>query len=189
MGKGELSIAIEASDALVDPRRFRGLWSALIHVVRNAIDHGIELPAERLARSKGAEGHLFLRAFESSSELVLEIEDDGRGIDWGRVRQVAARRGLRQQSEADLVRALLNEGLSTRSSVSLTSGRGIGMSAVNHQVAELGGAISVQSQDGVGTCWRISIPLSVGPALAPAIPETPPADSQDNGRPLRVDVR
>ena len=160
MGKGDVSILIQAGDVRVDPRRFRGLWSSLVHVVRNAIDHGLEPPADRLARGKNAQGQVFLRAFESSNDLVLEIEDDGRGIDWGRVGQLASARGLRHVTEADLVRAVLSGGFSTRSTVSLTSGRGVGMTAVNHQVLELGGALSVHSQDGVGTCWRISIPLS-----------------------------
>ena len=94
MGKGEVSVLILASDVRLDPHRFRGLWSSLVHMVRNAIDHGLELPGDRLASGKNAQGQVFFRAFESSNDLVLEIEDDGRGIEWGRIRQLAAERGL-----------------------------------------------------------------------------------------------
>jgi len=164
MGKGELSVVIETTDTRVDPRRFGGLWSSLVHLVRNAIDHGIEPAAERLVRGKLAEGRICLRAAQTARELVLEIEDDGRGIDWNRVRQLAAARGMAHHSERDLIDALLSNGFSTRCDVTALSGRGIGMSAVRQQVLDLGGTLSLRSETGSGTCWRMTFPLSIAQA-------------------------
>jgi signal transduction histidine kinase len=159
LGKPNLEVSIEAEHVLVDPRRFGNLCSALVHVVRNAVDHGIEPPVERIGQGKRAEGRIVLRASRVAGEMVLEISDDGRGIDWERVTELAAQRGLPHASEADLVQALLSDGFSTRATVSATSGRGVGMSAVYQEVRHLGGMLSVSSQTGCGTCWRISIPL------------------------------
>jgi hypothetical protein len=115
LGRAELSVAIEAGGTRVDPRRFGGLCAPLVRVLRNAVDHGIELPAERLARGKSAQGRISLRASHTARELVLELEDDGRGVDWARVRELAESRGLPHQSANDLVLALLSDGFSTKS--------------------------------------------------------------------------
>jgi HPt (histidine-containing phosphotransfer) domain-containing protein len=168
-GRGELSVVIEASDARVDPRRFGRLWAALVHVIRNAIDHGIESPVERLAQGKSARGCLSLKASHTGRALTVEIADDGRGIDWARVRQIAEERGLPHQSSSDLLLALLSDRFSTKSNVTEMSGRGVGMSAVNAQVLELGGALSVSSEVGAGTCWRLVFPVVSTTADRPAI--------------------
>jgi signal transduction histidine kinase len=161
LGKPNLSLAVESDGARVDPRRFRPFWAALVHLVRNAIDHGIEPSAERVALGKPAEGRLVLRAAHTADELTVEIEDDGRGVDWARVAKVAEARGMPHGSEADLLRALLTDGFSTRSAVTGTSGRGVGMSVVHQEVVNLGGDLSLRSQALLGTCWRIVLPLVV----------------------------
>ena len=159
LGKPNLAVAVESDDLWVDPRRFGNLWAALVHVVRNAVDHGIEPPAERIGQGKPPEGRMKLRASHTAGELTIEIEDDGRGIDWERVTELAAERGLPLASEADLVRALLSDEFSTRKTVTATSGRGIGLSAVYHEVESLGGGVSIESQSGGGTCCRMTLPL------------------------------
>ena len=160
MGKGELSVAIEASATRLDPRRFGGLWSALVHVVRNAVDHGIESSEERLAQGKSGRGRMILRAAETAHELTIEVEDDGRGIDWACVRERAAARGMPRDSEADLAAAILSDGFTTCEKVTTTSGRGVGMAAVRQQVSNLGGTLSLKSEAGAGTLWRFTFPLS-----------------------------
>jgi signal transduction histidine kinase len=166
LGKPNMEVSIEAEHVLVDPRRFGNLWSALVHLVRNAVDHGIEPPAQRLGQGKKAEGLMTLRASQASGNLVLEIADDGRGIDWDRVAELAAERGLPHACEADLLQALLSDGFSTRATVSATSGRGVGMSAVFQEVQALGGVFSVNSQPGVGTSWRMALPLRATTAIS-----------------------
>jgi two-component system chemotaxis sensor kinase CheA len=172
LGRGDLEIAIEAPEARLDLRRLDPLWSVLVHVVRNAVDHGIEPLADRAARGKTACARLGLRArLDDGAGLVIEVEDDGRGIDWERVRASAAARGLPHASDADLFAALLSPGVTTRDMVTATSGRGIGLAAVSEYVTSAGGHLTVRSQAGAGTCWRISIPLpahSSSPAPAPA---------------------
>ena len=158
LGKGELSVAVEAAGVRVDRKRFRPLWSALVHLVRDAIDHGIEPVAERRSCGKSAGGRIVLRASDSEHGWVLEIEDDGRGIDWARIRAIARARGLCHDTDADLARIVLEQGLSTRSGVTATSGRGVGVAAVNDVVKGLGGVLSVSSREGAGTCWRLTFP-------------------------------
>jgi two-component system chemotaxis sensor kinase CheA len=170
MDKGELAVFVDAADVRVDPRRFGGLWSALVHLVRNAIDHGFERSEERLSRGKKAGGQLTLRAAQAGADLALEVEDDGKGIDWTRVRALAAARRLPHETESDLIQAILSDGFSTRSTVMGVSGRGVGMSAVAHQVHALGGTLSVQSVVGRGTCWRMVVPLSRPNGMRAAAP-------------------
>jgi two-component system chemotaxis sensor kinase CheA len=158
LGKGELAVAVTAPELRLDPRRWGGLWSALIQVIRNAVDHGIEAPAGREARGKPPVGRLELRLRREGAALVVELEDDGQGVDWNRVAAVAAERGLPHQDHDDLVRALLRPGISTRPEVSATSGRGVGLSAVHDEVAARGGTVSVISQAGLGCCFRLSFP-------------------------------
>src|SRR5262249_3550758 len=135
-------------------------WASLVHVVRNAVDHGIETKDERLGQGKSPEGHLVLRALHTSRELRVEIEDDGRGIDWVKVAELASRRGLLHETRADLIGAILADGFSTKSEVTATSGRGVGMSAIHQQVMDLGGTLSVRSEPEHGTCWLFQLPLS-----------------------------
>lgn len=158
LGKGDLSVAVEATGVRGDRKRLRPLWSALVHLIRNAIDHGIEPADERRARGKSAGGQIVLRASEGERGWSLEVEDDGRGIDWTRIRELARTRGLRHDTGADLVRIVLEHGLSTRSSVTATSGRGVGVAGVNGVVKELGGVLSVSSREGAGTCWHLTFP-------------------------------
>jgi two-component system chemotaxis sensor kinase CheA len=156
-------------------------------VVRNALDHGIEPAEARTAAGKPAHGKLRLSARIDNDALEIECADDGRGIDWPRVREKAKERGLPHATEADLVNALFSDGLSTAESVSDISGRGVGMSAVRDAVHRLGGSIGVVSKRGTGTTWRFRFPLielvrpisgsryaGARPSLAPP-PSAPPA--------------
>lgn len=179
LGKPDVSVTIRTDGALMDPRRLRRLWTALVHIVRNAIDHGIEPPIERLARGKSAKGQLTFRVVQSAHDLDLDIEDDGRGIDWARVTTLAKARGLAHQTEADLVRALLSDGFTTKDKVDSTSGRGVGLCAVSQAVMNLGGTMTVESHPGRGTTWRIVLPLmpAEGHDTSQALPwSTRPAD-------------
>ena len=160
LGKGEIEVDVEAHDLRLDPKRWGPLWAELVHVVRNAVDHGLESPAERRAAGKPEQARLRFSACLRDCALVIEMADDGRGIDWNAVRAAAHTRGLPADSEGDLLAALLAPGLTTSAEVSATSGRGLGMAAVFARVRELQGELTVESRRGAGTCWRLSFPRS-----------------------------
>jgi two-component system chemotaxis sensor kinase CheA len=159
-GKGDLRVVIDAGGVCLDRGRFSTLFSEFVHVVRNAVDHGIESPAERAKQSKRANGTLTLRAAASADELVIEIGDDGAGIDWESIRRAAQARGLPHRTQAELVDALCADGLTTRSEVTSLSGRGVGMAAVRQHVLAMHGVLEVRSQRGRGTTWIARFPAS-----------------------------
>ncbi len=158
LGKGELEVEIEAGALRLDPETYGPLFSDLVHVVRNAVDHGLEQPAEREARGKPRRGHLALRALTRENQLIFEVSDDGRGIDWELVEKRGAALGLPSRSAADRLCILCRQGFSTRSDVSETSGRGVGMSAFKARVDALRGRLEVESTPGVGTKWTVVLP-------------------------------
>lgn len=141
-------------------QRWSSFWASLTHVIRNAVDHGIELPEERLRLNKSIEGTLTLKTFVEQERFYLEIHDDGRGVDWERVRESALRKGLPAATSQDLVNALFVDGVSTAGEVTELSGRGIGMASVKQSAEELGGSITVQSQWHHGTQVRFCFPMS-----------------------------
>jgi two-component system chemotaxis sensor kinase CheA len=132
-------------------------WDVLVHVVRNAVDHGIEPVEGRRQLGKG-EGCIQLRATVSAGRLVVEVADDGRGIDWQRVRQRAAALGMSNESRQDLIAALFADGLSTKSEVSDISGRGVGLSSVLSVCGSAGIEIQAESQPNLGTTFRFIFP-------------------------------
>jgi len=154
-GKGELEIEIDAGDVRLDPATYAPFFRELAHVIRNAVDHGFESVEERRLSGKPAAPKLRFSVAAVAGQLVFEISDDGRGIDWQHVARLAEQRGLKADSHEDLVRALCADGLSTRDRASEVSGRGIGMAALRRQVANMNGQLDAQSSRGRGTTWRI----------------------------------
>jgi two-component system chemotaxis sensor kinase CheA len=142
-----------------------GFWTDLVHVIRNAVDHGLETADERIARGKPPAARVRLTAVIAAGDrLVIEVGDDGRGIDWDAVRRKAASLALPSGNQEDLVRAMFTSGVSTRDQVTTLSGRGVGLSAVRHQVEALGGTVAVETERGHGTCFRFTFSLAgVGP--------------------------
>lgn len=139
----------------------------LVHLIRNSIDHGLETPAERLSAGKKAEGHLELAAFHEGASIVIQITDDGRGIDPKRIRQRADRLGLMsalqlaELSDQEVTGLIFKPGFSTAERVTDISGRGVGMDAVLSRIDHLGGSVSVDSLPGSGTTVTIRLPLSM----------------------------
>jgi signal transduction histidine kinase len=158
LGKGDIEVQIDSSGVRLPPNSCAELWSVLVHAVRNAVDHGLESAREREARGKPARGRLTLSTRLAHATLAVAIGDDGRGIDWERIRQKARQLGLPAETAADLERALFSDGLTTRTDTTTTSGRGIGTSALDATVRNLGGWIEVESIAGLGTTFRCMVP-------------------------------
>lgn len=166
----EKQVAITSNDNALrfDPSVLASFWDAVIHVVRNAIDHGIERPEQREAANKPANGSLHFAAERLGDELVVTIADDGKGVAWDALRASAKKRGLPHETEDDLVAALFTDGVSTREQVTQTSGRGVGMAAVKEACESIGGRIDVHSRPGLGTTFTFRLPQHAsGEAPAP----------------------
>ncbi len=159
LGKPELAVVITDDGTRIDGDRFGPLWSALVHTVRNAVDHGIEPPDARLAVGKSAHGELALRGVRRGADLVIEIGDDGAGVDWAAVAAAATARGLPHATAAELHAALCADGLSTAATADELSGRGVGLAAVRAACVELGGRLELDSARGRGTVVRCVAPL------------------------------
>ena len=141
------------------PERLRAFWAVFPHLLNNAADHGVESAEHRAARRKPGNSTVKLVTRLERGALIVELMDDGNGIDWSAVASLAIRRGLPAVDASDLKRALLSDGFSLKASVSETSGRGVGLAAVNAVVQSLGGTLEVESEPEQGTCWRITLPV------------------------------
>ncbi|HEY6878077.1 MAG TPA: ATP-binding protein [Polyangiales bacterium] len=147
-------IEIEDHGIRLDGEGLTPFWTAMVHVVRNALDHGIEDPETRALAGKPPAGTIGLSTRRQDGKLVIAVRDDGRGIDWDRLRTKAAERGLPHESRQDLVDAMFSDGITTRDVATDVSGRGVGMAALKQVVQELGGTIEVESAPAQGTVFR-----------------------------------
>ncbi|HEY6179370.1 MAG TPA: ATP-binding protein [Kofleriaceae bacterium] len=155
-----VEVVVEHNRLRTSGFELRTFWSALVHAVRNAVDHGIEDPAVRAAAGKPASAKVTLATQHIGDALVVEVRDDGGGIDWDAVRTTAQHRGLAHDTRGDLVEALFHDGLSTRSEVTQLSGRGVGLGAVRSACRAAGGQIELLSEPGRGTTVRCTFPDS-----------------------------
>ncbi len=166
LGLDDLQVDFEDHDLALPPDGWGPFWSNFVHVVRNALDHGLEPAEERVAAGKTAQGCLTLEARAIDDMIVVTCTDDGRGIDWDRVANRATELGLDATCRDDLVEALFVDGLSTRSAATEYSGRGVGLSAVREACYEMGGSVSVVSEPGRGTIVTFRIPRPGAEAVA-----------------------
>lgn len=172
----QVRIDMEGKDTELDKTIIEAIRDPLTHLLRNAIDHGIEPPAERTARGKPAEGRIFLRAFHEGGKVIIELTDDGAGIDTRRVREralqvklVTAEQAARM-SEHELTQLIFLPGFTTTDKVTNFSGRGVGMDVVRTNVEKIGGTVDIHSQLGQGATVKMKIPLTL--AIIPALTVT-----------------
>jgi HPt (histidine-containing phosphotransfer) domain-containing protein/HAMP domain-containing protein len=154
LNKPAPAIVLHDHGLSLPPGRLAPFWSVFLHVLNNAVDHGLESEEERQRSNKPVPATIAISTRIIDAELVIELSDDGRGIDWSRVRAVAEAKGLPSRSQSDLNLALLSEGFSLRAQVSEVSGRGMGLAAVRNVVKALGGSVEIESTVGMGTTWR-----------------------------------
>ncbi|MEF8793775.1 hybrid sensor histidine kinase/response regulator [Thiohalorhabdus sp.] len=161
-----VELHIEGSDIELERKNVDALLEPLVHLVTNSISHGIEDPEEREAAGKDPVGHIWVTADHVGGEVAIKVHDDGRGIDYEKVRETAIRTGVTTANEAenmlpyDLLQMLFRPGFSTKDEVSQISGRGIGMDAVREAVQRMTGSIQVDSEVGSGTSFTLNIPVS-----------------------------
>ncbi|MBV8203013.1 MAG: response regulator, partial [Acidobacteria bacterium] len=164
--KREVEVTVEGEDTRLDRRIARELEEALLHLVRNAVDHGIEAAEVREARGKPRAGRIRLRAAAAGAKVRLEIADDGTGVDVKRLRQQAVQAGLLDEAAAgaashdEILRLLFAPGFSTRRRVSETSGRGVGLDVVAAAVSRAGGEVFLISEPRRGTTVAIEVPVA-----------------------------
>lgn len=168
LGKGDIELDVGGQDVRLDPQQWAPFFAELVHVVRNAVDHGLESTSERQALGKPAHGSLALKAKVEGDTLSFEITDDGRGIDWTCIAEKAQELGLPSATQADLLEALCADGVTTRGSASDVSGRGVGMASFRERVRSMQGRLEVRSAKGVGTSWFVRFRWPVKPATSSA---------------------
>ncbi len=169
----QVELEIHGEETELDRMVIEQISDPLVHIIRNAVDHGIEPANERVRKGKPETGTLKLEAYPEGNYVVIEVSDDGRGIDPDFIKAKALSKGFIQAEEAermseeDLLGLIMRPGFSTADEVTTTSGRGVGMDVVKENIERLNGTIETQSMPGSGTLFRIKIPLTL--AIIPAL--------------------
>ena len=169
----EVRIEMEGKATELDKTIIEAIKDPLTHLVRNTVDHGIEKPDDRLAVGKPVEGCLTLRAFHEGGQVIIDISDDGAGLNLERIKSKAIEKGLISQEqvtrmqEQEIAQLIFLPGFSTAEKVSNVSGRGVGMDVVKTNIEKIGGSVDLQTRPGHGTTVKIKIPLTL--AIIPAL--------------------
>jgi chemosensory pili system protein ChpA (sensor histidine kinase/response regulator) len=162
-----IDFAIEGEQVALDKSLLEQMADPLLHLLRNAVDHGIESREQRLAAGKPERGQITVRAFHEGTDVLIEVQDDGGGLDVDRIRRTAIERGLVTEAVAATMTAdalygfIFEPGFSTAEQVSEVSGRGVGMDVVKSQVGRLGGRVYITSQAGMGTTMSVRVPMTL----------------------------
>ncbi|MEO5969688.1 MAG: chemotaxis protein CheA, partial [Bdellovibrionia bacterium] len=160
-----MRLIVEGENTELDRTLLDNVSDPLVHLIRNAIDHGLESEDVRVSRGKDPVGTIHLLAFHQSGRLVIEVRDDGGGIDCERVRAKAIEKGIIQPAIAltrdEALQLIFYTGFSTKSEVTEISGRGVGMDVVKTQISALQGEIEIETEVGKGSCFRLFLPLSL----------------------------
>ena len=161
----EVNLMVSGEETKMDKSMVENLADPLLHLIRNALDHGIESREERINAKKPEVGTLWLRAIQKGNHIVIEVEDDGGGIDADRIYQKAQQRGLidpgKTYSERDLINFLFLPGFSTADKITEISGRGVGLDVVAKNISKLSGLVDVETTLGRGTLFTITLPITL----------------------------
>lgn len=171
--KKKVQLQVEGEETELDKSIIENIGDPLVHVIRNAVDHGLEYPHEREAKGKSPEGNVLLRAYSEGNYIVIEIKDDGRGMDPHKIFKKAVEKGIaspedaQHLSEREMLDFIFAPGFSTAEQVSNISGRGVGMNVVKENIMRLDGLIEIDSQVNQGSTFKIQLPLTM--AIVPAL--------------------
>lgn len=161
----DIKLELRGEDTEVDKKVVEFILDPLVHIVRNGIDHGVEAPHERTEAGKPSQGVIELFAFHEGSNLIIQITDDGKGIDPNIIRRKGIEKGILNESspisDEEVIQLIFHPGFSTKETVSEVSGRGVGMDVVKTNIENLGGKVSLQSKVGIGSSFRIELPLTL----------------------------
>ncbi len=169
----QIHLEMKGEETRLDKKIVDSLVDPLIHIIRNSIDHGIEISEERIKNDKNAEGKILLEAYQKGNNILIECSDDGKGLSSDKILDKAVRNGLISETEEELLSEeevfdlIFEKGFSTRDEVSELSGRGVGMDVVRTTVTSLNGAVSVRSEENQGTKIIMSFPLTL--AIIPSM--------------------
>jgi two-component system chemotaxis sensor kinase CheA len=176
--KKKIDLVMDGREIEVDRSVLDEIGEPLIHLLRNSVDHGIELPEERQATNKKETGTIVLSAQRNGNQVIIEIYDDGAGIDPEKIKVAAAKKGVSTQVELDkmtkeqLINLIFLPGFSTAKQITETSGRGVGMDVVKTKITALGGTVHVDSQVGKGTRTTIKLPITLAIIQAILVTDT-----------------
>jgi two-component system chemotaxis sensor kinase CheA len=171
--KKDITLELEGEETDLDKNLVEALADPLVHLVRNSVDHGIEMPAERVAAGKPAMGTVKLTASQEGDHILLSIIDDGKGMDPEKLKEIAISRGVMdidaaaRMSDVEAFNLIFAPGFSTKTEISEVSGRGVGMDVVKTKINQLNGSVSIDSKIGIGTTLEIKVPLTL--AILPTL--------------------
>ncbi|GKV67819.1 chemotaxis protein CheA [Sporosarcina sp. NCCP-2716] len=163
----KINLEIIGAETELDRTVIDEIGDPLVHLIRNAVDHGVESPAERRSKGKPEEGTVTLRAYHSGNHVFIELEDDGAGVNRERVLKKAIERGIVTEDAADtltdkqVAELILSSGFSTAEKLTDVSGRGVGLDVVKSTIESLGGHISIDSKEGEGSLFQVQLPLTL----------------------------
>jgi two-component system chemotaxis sensor kinase CheA len=166
LGKN-ISFVIEGADTELDRTVVDELGDPLVHLLRNSLDHGIEMPEQRNQKGKNEQGTILLKAYHRGNEAVIEIRDDGNGIDVEKIKnkilkeQTVTEKELELLSDEQIIQYIFASGMSTAEKITNLSGRGVGLDVVKSKIESLGGTVKVETEFGVGTKFTIVLPLTL----------------------------
>ena len=171
--KKEITLVLEGEDTDLDKNLVEALADPLVHLVRNSVDHGIEMPEDRKAAGKPTMGTVKLSASQEGDHILLSIIDDGKGMDPDKLKEIAISRGVMdadvaaRMTDSDAFNLIFAPGFSTKTEISEVSGRGVGMDVVKTKINQLNGTVNIDSKMGVGTTLEIKVPLTL--AILPTL--------------------
>jgi two-component system chemotaxis sensor kinase CheA len=170
IGKHNVDVRAEPTRLRLPQKRWAPFWSAFSHMIRNCVDHGVDSPEERASLGKSERSTISLAITRTEHHVVVSIGDDGRGIDWPAIARRAKSLNLPHGTQRELEEALFADGVSSRTEVTETSGRGVGLSAVRAFVDQLGGRIEILTKRGAGTTFRFVLPATTLESEAASLP-------------------
>jgi two-component system, chemotaxis family, sensor kinase CheA len=160
-----VNLLIEGQDIEIDKSILKSIESPLQHIIRNSIDHGFEPEEERIAKGKSPEGLLKITAFYSGASVIIQVQDDGRGINLERVKECALKRGMIQADQSvtkqELINMIMEPGFTTSENISIVSGRGVGMDVVKKELSVVGGSLEVFTETDLGTSIIMKLPTTL----------------------------
>lgn len=171
--KKDIALELKGEETDLDKNLVEALADPLVHLVRNSVDHGIEMPDDRVAAGKPARGTVTLAASQEGDHILLTIDDDGKGMDPEKLKEIAIRRGVldadaaARMSDVEAFNLIFAPGFSTKTEISDISGRGVGMDVVKTKINQLNGSVSIDSELGKGTRLEIKVPLTL--AILPTL--------------------